>query len=102
MNLTLLTKKVRKVSNQYSKKFGITRDKVWYLLKLQEEMGELTQAYLSMTGRGRHKNKTKDELKHNFEIEVADVLCHTLLLVDSEKINLKKAVEKKWLKRLKK
>ena len=102
MNLTLLTKKVRKVSDIYSKKFGISRDKVWYLLKLQEEMGELTQAYLSMTGRGRHKNKTKEELKHSFELEVADVLCHTLLLIDSEKVDVKKAVGQKWLKRLKK
>jgi len=100
VNLITLTKKIRLVSDKYATKFGINRDKVWYLLKLQEEMGELTQAYLSYTGRARHKNKTVDELKQAFEMEIADVLCHILLLIDSEKVNVKKAVKEKWLKRL--
>lgn len=100
MNLKTLIDKIELVSDAYSRKFSISRDKLWYLLKLQEEMGELTQAYLSMSGRGRHKNKTADEMKAAFENEVADVLCHTLLLAQSEGVDLKKAVEKKWLKRL--
>jgi NTP pyrophosphatase (non-canonical NTP hydrolase) len=88
------------VSELYSKKFKISRNKLWYLLKLQEEMGELTQAYLSMNGQGRHKNKTPQELKSDFENEVADVLCHVLLLAQSEGVDLKKAIDEKWLKRL--
>lgn len=100
MNLKSLTAKIELVSDNYSKKFGISRDKLWYLLKLQEEMGELTQAYLSMSGRGRHKNKTKDELKSDFEHEIADVLCHILLLIKSEGVDLKKAIDEKWLKRI--
>jgi len=63
-------------------------------------MGELTQAYLSMNGQGRHKDRTKNELKADFENEVADVLCHVLLLAQSEGVDLKKAIEDKWLKRL--
>jgi NTP pyrophosphatase (non-canonical NTP hydrolase) len=63
-------------------------------------MGELTQAYLSMNGQGRHKNKTPQELKSDFENEVADVLCHVLLLAQSEEVDLKKAIDEKWLKRL--
>jgi NTP pyrophosphatase (non-canonical NTP hydrolase) len=100
MNLKTLTAKIELVSDNYSRKFSISRDKLWYLLKLQEEMGELTQAYLSMSGRGRNKNKSPHEMKSEFENEVADVLCHTLLLAQSEGVDLKKAVSKKWLKRL--
>jgi len=81
-------------------KFIISRNKLWYLLKLNEEMGELTQAYLSMNGQGRHKNKTAKELKSAFEHEIADVLCHILLLAKSEGVDLKKAIDEKWLIRL--
>jgi NTP pyrophosphatase (non-canonical NTP hydrolase) len=102
MNLKTLIAKIEKVSNSYSKKFKISRDKIWYLLKLQEEMGELTQAYLSMSGRARHKNKTTEELKADFEHEIADVLCHVLLLAQSEGVDIKKAIDEKWLMRLEK
>jgi len=97
MNLKSLMAKIEKISLSYSKKYDISRDRLWYLLKLQEEVGELTQSYLSMNGQGRKKNKTPQELRNNFENEVADVLCHTLLLAQSEDVNIKKAVEKKWL-----
>lgn len=102
MNLKSLITKIERVSELYSKKYKISRNKLWYLLKLQEEMGELTQAYLSMNGQGRHKNKTPKELKCDFENEVADVFCHLLLLAQSEGIDLKKAIDAKWLKRLEK
>ena len=100
MNLKTLIQKIEKVSAEYSLKFNISRNKLWYLLKLQEEMGELTQAYLRMNGQGRHKNMTPKELKSAFENEVADVLCHVLLLAKSEGVDLKKAIDDKWLKRL--
>jgi NTP pyrophosphatase (non-canonical NTP hydrolase) len=100
MNLKTLIEKIERVSANYSKKFKIPRNKLWYLLKVQEEMGELTQAYLSMSGQGRHKNKTAEELKSDFEHEIADVLCHVLLLAQSEGVDLKKAIDEKWLKRL--
>ena len=102
MNLKSLISKIERVSELYSKKYKISRTKLWYLLKLQEELGELTQAYLSMNGQGRHKNKTPIELKESFENEVADVLCHVLLLAQSEGVDLKKAIDEKWLKRLEK
>lgn len=101
MNLKTLIEKIERVSDFYSEKYQISRDKLWYLLKLQEEVGELTQAYLSMSGRGRHKNKTQDELKTQFELEIADVLCHVLLLAKSEGVDLKKAIDAKWLSKVK-
>lgn len=100
MNLKTLLQKIERVSEIYSKKYKISRNKLWYLLKLQEEMGELTQAYLSMNGQGRHKNKSTQQLKSDFEHEIADVLCHILLLASSEGVDLKKAIDEKWLARL--
>lgn len=98
MNIKDLTDEVEKVSLIYSKKFDIDRDGNWFVLKLQEEMGELIQSYLMMIKQGRHKGKTEEEIKENFHKEVADVFCHILLLAKFYKINLKKEVKEKWLK----
>lgn len=97
MNVNKVTRQIKKVSDVYSKKFGIRRDANWYILKLQEEMGELIQSYLMMTGRGRQKDKTKEQIIEDFHKEMADVFCHVLLLAKHHKINLEKEVEEKWL-----
>jgi NTP pyrophosphatase (non-canonical NTP hydrolase) len=41
------------VSQRYAKRNGFARTDEWFLLKLQEEVGELTQAYLARSGQGR-------------------------------------------------
>ena len=97
MNVHKVTRQVKKVSDQYAKKFGIRRDSNWYILKLQEEMGALIQSYLMMTGKGRQTDKTKDQIVEDFHKEMADVFCHVLLLAKHHKINLDKVVEEKWL-----
>lgn len=97
MNVHKVTRQIKKVSDIYAKKYGIRRDANWYLMKLQEEMGELTQSYLMMTGKARQKNKTKVEILEDFHKEMADVFCHVLLLARHHKINLEKEVEEKWL-----
>jgi len=98
MDLRKLSKEIETVSKNYSTKFGIKRNSQWYVLKLQEEMGELIQSYLMMTGKGRGKGKNAKEIRENFNHEVADVFSHTLLLARFFKINLEKAIEEKWLK----
>lgn len=97
MNLDKLSQDVEDVSQLYSKRFKITRDDNWYVLKLQEEFGELVQSYLMMKGQGRAKNKTPKELQSDFAKELADVFCHVLLLSKHNNINLEKEIEKKWL-----
>ena len=97
MDLAILTQKVEKISQGYAKKFSITRDSSWFVLKLQEEMGELIQTYLMYSGQARKKGKEHHELEKNFKEEVADVFCHTLLLAHHYKIDLEKAVKEKWL-----
>lgn len=97
MNVHKVTRQVKKVSDAYAKKFGIRRDSNWYILKLQEEMGELIQSYLMMTGKARQKDKSKDQITAEFRKEMADVFCHVLLMAKHHKINLEKEVLEKWL-----
>jgi NTP pyrophosphatase (non-canonical NTP hydrolase) len=98
MNIKDLSEEVEKISLIYSKKFDIDRDGNWFILKLQEELGELIQSYLMMIKQGRHKGKSPEEIKDNFRKEVADVFSHVLLLAKFYKIDLEKEVEEKWLK----
>jgi len=98
MNIKDLTKEVEDISKMYSKRFNIDRDGDWFILKLQEELGELIQSYLMMIRQGRNKGKSEKEIKNNFRKEVADVFSHVLLLAKFYKIDLEKEVEEKWLK----
>jgi NTP pyrophosphatase (non-canonical NTP hydrolase) len=69
MDLNTLIKKVVMVSDQYEKNCNIKRDEDWCILKLHEEIGELTQNYLSYTHRGRDRNLTQKELKKIFRMK---------------------------------
>src|SRR4029079_2412168 len=51
--LAVLTERLERVSAHYAERFAIRRDDDWYMMKLGEELGELTQAWLKLTGRGR-------------------------------------------------
>ena len=105
MDMQELVNKIEAVSQKYSKQYKIKRNPSWFLLKLQEEVGELTQCYLMMTGKGRSKNKTKKELRTDFEKELADVFCHVLLLARANGVDVERAIDDKWLswyKKLKK
>ena len=97
MDIQTLTEEVEKVSQTYTKKFNIKRDNNWFVLKLQEELGELVQSYLRVEGQGRKKGKTEEELKADFAKEVADVFCHVLLLAKFNNIDLDKEIKEKWL-----
>lgn len=50
-----------------------------------------------LTGRARQKDKTKVEIKRDFEKEVADVLGQILLVARHHNIDLEKVIEEKWL-----
>lgn len=100
MDLGQLTDKVESVSRGYAAQAGITRDKDWFAFKLQEELGELTQKYLMMTGRGRKKDLSEEEIRLGFEDEVADVLGHLLLLAKHFDVDLEKSLDRKWFKYL--
>lgn len=97
MNISKVIRAITKVSNNYARKFGIRRDNNWYILKLQEELGELIQSYLMMTGKARQKDKSKAQIEAEFKKEVADVFCHVLLLAKRFNVDLEQEVKTKWL-----
>lgn len=84
-------------SADYAEAHGITRDPDWFLLKLQEEMGELTQAWNRATGRGRKKGRSDEELRRDLADETADLLGHILLFAHDNRLDLAAAIERKWL-----
>ena len=96
MTLTELLDKTEQVSSLYAKNHNINRDKDWFVFKLQEELGELTQKYLMMSGRARKKGLTDEQIRKAFEEEVADVFGQLLLLTKHYSIDLEKAMNEKW------
>ncbi len=100
MDIREITQKVVTVSDNYAKKQDINRDDDWYILKLQEEIGELIQNYLSFTKRSRNRGKSQKELESHFAQELADVIGHTLLIANHHNIDIEKSLEEKWYKYL--
>ncbi len=80
------------ISDIYARNFGIERDDDWFLLKLQEELGELAQAHLRLSSRGRGAATEQDRAN-----EAADVLCMLLLYCRRFGIDPDAAVRSKWL-----
>ncbi|MER7076577.1 NTP pyrophosphatase, house-cleaning of non-canonical NTPs [Saccharopolyspora kobensis] len=99
MHLSELTDEVEAVSERYARRLGFERDAAWFLLKLNEEVGELNQAFLMRAGQARTKGKSAEELDRDFRAEVADVVCQALLLARFHGIDLEAAIADKWLAR---
>lgn len=97
IDIKQLSEKLEQISQIYAEKFDIERDAAWFLLKLQEEVGELTQSFLMHTGKARAKGKSPAEIETEFRKEIADVFCHTLLLARFYDVDLEKEVQEKWL-----
>lgn len=92
-----LPEELEQVSQAYAEKYHIERDATWFVLKLQEEVGELIQSYLMLSGKARTKGKSPEVIQAEFNKEVADVFCHTLLLARFYGIDLEQEVREKWL-----
>ena len=95
MSLKALTDQVAAVSDLYAEAFGIRRDDDWFLLKVQEELGELTAEHLRLTGRARGEGDAAKRAD-----EAADVLCMLLLYCRRHGIDLDEVVRRKWLAHL--
>lgn len=100
MDIQTLTRQVATVSEGYAETFGFVRDDDWYLLKLQEEIGELTQSYLKLTGRARVPDAKDEALRAAFAEELADVVCHALLAADHFGVEVAEVIRAKWLSKL--
>jgi NTP pyrophosphatase (non-canonical NTP hydrolase) len=84
---------VEAISRAYARLHGIERSDDWLVLKLGEEVGELTQAYLAASGRSR---RPVDDGRDALRAELADVLAHLLLLAERFDVDLDAALEAKW------
>ncbi len=87
-----LADKVAKVGAIYAERFGISRTDDWFMIKLQEELGELAQAHLRLSARGRGAAVEQDRAN-----EAADVFCQLLLYCQHFGVDLDQAVRRKWL-----
>ena len=95
MNLIEITDQPTKVSDIYANKFYIRRDDDWFVLKIQEELGELSSAYLKLTQRARVGEDSAEVLNKNLEDEIADVIAMTLLFAKHRNIDVEQAVKDK-------
>ncbi len=93
MTLSDLTTAVLRISDIYAEAHNIDRDRDWALLKLQEELGELTAEHLRLSGRARG-TPNADALGD----EAADVLGMLLIYCAGAQIDLETAMRRKWLK----
>jgi NTP pyrophosphatase (non-canonical NTP hydrolase) len=95
--LASLADQFETASATYAAANGIARDRDWFLLKLHEELGELTQAWNKKTGRGRPKGMSEEEIARALADETADVLGHVLLFARQNGLDLDAAIKRKWM-----
>ena len=98
MEIADTARRIDRISKAYCSRLGFPRDGDWMLLKLTEEVGELTQAWLARTGRQRDRGHTAEQIESDFTAEVADVLGMVLAFGAAEGIDLEAALADKWLR----
>lgn len=91
-SLAALSADIRRISDMYAAEHGIERDRDWALLKLQEELGELTAEHLRLSGRARGEPSTAA-----LADEAADVMGMLLIYCDRAGVDLEQALARKWL-----
>ncbi len=93
-----IQKKVVGNAARYGREFGIEIDKMFCVLKLVEEIGELAEAILTHEKKSRPEKLTSDEIsKAQLAKELADVLGMTIVTANTYGINLEEALNDKWI-----
>ena len=93
MTLSDLQADVLRISDIYAAEHGIERSGDWALLKVQEELGELTAEHLRLSSRARGVGDPAA-----LADEAADVLGMLLIYCDRAGIDIEDAMRRKWLK----
>lgn len=97
MELAELARRIDAISARYAQIYGFERDGDWLMLKVQEEVGELAQAWLAKTGRQRDKGLTPAEIDERFALEVADAIGMLLAFAQVTGVDVERAMDAKWL-----
>ncbi|GEL94474.1 MazG-like family protein [Cellulomonas composti] len=98
MELADAQREIETISRAYGRLFDVERTDDWLVLKLNEEVGELTQAFLTRSGRTRHRGLTPEQSDEAVRDELADVLAHVLVLAERLGVDLDDALERKWFR----
>lgn len=91
-----LMRRFETASSSYAAMNDIDRNDDWFFLKLQEEAGEVAQAWVKLSGRGRKHEKSEADLRAALEDETADLFGHVLLLAHRHGLDLPAAIKRKW------
>src|SRR5262245_14405538 len=94
--LDVLQNQFEQASARYAAANGLRRDPDWFVLKMHEELGELTQIWNKLSGRGRKHGRSEQELRQALAEETADLLGHILLFAEQNRLDLAAAIERKW------
>ena len=100
MDFKKLQDKVVETAMNYGKRYNIEIDENFALLKLYEEVGEFAQAVLIHQKKSRpEKHVSKKVSKEELGKELADVVGMAIVNAHLLKIDLEKAIDKKWINR---
>ncbi|MGF0538014.1 hypothetical protein ACQQ2Q_08475 [Agrobacterium sp. ES01] len=102
MNSTFkdLSDRIGRVGELYAGVHGIDRTPDWYLLKLTEELGELTAEHLLLNGLARPVADGSGGRRGALEDEAADLFGQLVLYLRANEIDIEAAIERKWLRHL--
>lgn len=97
MRINETAARVDTINRRYAEIYGFERSSDWLMLKLQEELGELADAYLGLTGRQRDKGGRSGDARERFALELADAAGLLFALAQQEGVDLERAIDAKWL-----
>ena len=97
MRINETAARIDAISRRYAEIYGFERSSDWLMLKLQEELGELADAYLGLTGRQRDKGVPDTDARERFALELADAAGLLFALAKQEGVDLERAIDAKWL-----
>lgn len=95
-----LSDRIGQVGELYARVHGIERNADWYLLKLTEELGELTAEHLLLAGRAKPNSDGSGGTREALESEAADLFGQFILYCRANQIDIEAAIERKWLRHL--
>jgi NTP pyrophosphatase (non-canonical NTP hydrolase) len=102
MNLEQLMMDAQAVHRAYLENKQLAVDDAWFVMKLAEELGELTQAHLRLRYRRQGSPEALEQARGALADECADLLCHVLLFATRNDVDLVGAIRRKWLSYLEK
>lgn len=100
MDFADVQRSIVKTARQYCQEYAITPTDDFAVLKLHEESGEFTQAYLIHKKLSRPEKFLDDKAsREQMGRELADIVGMAIFAADVLDIDLMRALQKKWLRK---